>query len=87
MTPVSPAPEQKEVPMPETVQYRNKEIHSGTGILRYRTEMMNSGTPMSVELVSMPMPSYAKKAWKNDLSQPIWDRNKNFSLRVTNLLT
>jgi hypothetical protein len=37
---------------PVPVRYWNKEIQSGTGKLRYRTEMMmNAGMPM-------PMPSY-----------------------------
>jgi hypothetical protein len=40
---------------------------------------MNAGTPMPAASVAMPMPSYAKKAWKNDLSLPILDSNHNFS--------
>jgi hypothetical protein len=38
---------------PTPVRYFNKEAQSGTGMLRYRTEMMNAGMPM-------PMPSNAK---------------------------
>ncbi len=29
--------------MPEPVWYQNKESQSGTGMLQYRTEMMNAG--------------------------------------------
>jgi hypothetical protein len=46
---VSLVSEWKEVLMLEPVRYRNKETQSGTGMLRYLTEMMNAG---------MPMPSY-----------------------------
>ncbi len=42
----------KKIPMPEPVRYRNKATQSGTGILRYRTEIQDAG---------MPMPSYAYK--------------------------
>jgi hypothetical protein len=48
----------KELLMQEPVRYRNKEIQSGTGMLRYWTEKMNAGMPMPAALTSMPMPSY-----------------------------
>ncbi len=33
---------------------------SGTGMLRYRTEMLDAGIPMPAASASMPMPSYGK---------------------------
>jgi hypothetical protein len=45
-------------PMPEADRYRNKGIQSGTGMLRYRTEMLDNGIPMPAALDSMPMPRY-----------------------------
>ncbi len=37
---------------------------SGTGMLRYRTEMLDAGIPMPAASVSMPMPSYAREQTK-----------------------
>jgi hypothetical protein len=37
---------------------------SGTGMLRYRTEIQDAGMPMPAASTSMPMPSYANgKLW------------------------
>jgi hypothetical protein len=47
--------------MPEPVRYRNKGTHSGTGMLRYRTEIQDAGMPMPAASTSMPMPSYGKR--------------------------
>ncbi len=56
--PVSPIPERKKMLMPELFRYRNKEAQSGTGMLRYHTEMIDAGIPMLAALALMPMPSY-----------------------------
>jgi hypothetical protein len=37
----------------------DKRTQSGTGMLRYRTEIQVAGMPMPAALSSMPMPSYA----------------------------
>jgi hypothetical protein len=42
-----------------TSRYRNKGTQSGTGMLRYRTEIHDAGMPMPAASTSMPMPSYA----------------------------
>ncbi len=47
------------IPIPEPFWYRIKETQSGTGMLRYRTEMQDAGMLMPAESASMPMPSYA----------------------------
>jgi len=44
--------------MPEPFRYRNKGTQSGTGMLRYRTEMQDAGMPKPAASTSMPMPSY-----------------------------
>ncbi len=49
--------------MPEPFRYQNKETLSGTGMLRYRTEMIDAGIPMLAASAFMPMPSYAVDAW------------------------
>ncbi len=54
--PVIPLPEWTKIPMPEPVRYRNKGTQSGTGMLRYRTEIQDAGMPMAS--TSMTMPSY-----------------------------
>jgi hypothetical protein len=38
---------EKEISMPESARYGNKVTQSGTGMLRYRTEMMDAGIAMS----------------------------------------
>jgi hypothetical protein len=45
--------------MLDPARYRNKETQFGTGMLRYRTEMLNAGMQMPAASASMPMPSYA----------------------------
>jgi hypothetical protein len=35
----------------------NKETQSGTGMLQYRTKLLNAGMPMPATSASMPMPS------------------------------
>jgi hypothetical protein len=35
---------------------------SGTGMLRYRTEMLDTGIPMPAASASMPLPSYDSNA-------------------------
>jgi hypothetical protein len=45
--------------MLEQVQSRNKEAQSGTGIIRYGTEMMDAKMTMLVASASIPMSSYA----------------------------
>jgi hypothetical protein len=42
-----------------TNPYRNKETQSGTGTLRYRTDVMDAGIPMPLASALMPMPVYA----------------------------
>jgi hypothetical protein len=51
----------KEMTMLEQVQSRNKEAQSGTGtgMIRYGTEMMDAKMTMLVASASMPMCSYA----------------------------
>jgi hypothetical protein len=44
--------------MPEPVPYRDRRIQSGTGILRYRTELQDARMQMPVASASMPMHSY-----------------------------
>jgi hypothetical protein len=44
--------------MPEPVRYRNKVTQSGTGMLRYRTEMYDAEMLMPAASTWMPMPSY-----------------------------
>jgi hypothetical protein len=44
--------------MPEPVQYRKKGTQSGTGMLRYQTEIQDAGMPMPAASTSLPMPSY-----------------------------
>jgi hypothetical protein len=44
--------------MPDSSQYRNKGSQSGTGMLRYWTEIQNAGMPIPAALTSMPMPRY-----------------------------
>jgi hypothetical protein len=44
--PVSPVPDWKKLTMPEPVRYRNKVMQSGTGPVRYRTEVTDAGMPM-----------------------------------------
>jgi hypothetical protein len=46
------------MPMPEPVRYRSKGFQSGTGMLRFRTEIQVAGMPMPTASTSMPMPSY-----------------------------
>jgi hypothetical protein len=43
------------------LRYWNQETQSNTGMLKYRTDMMNAGMPMPVASASMPMPSYGKE--------------------------
>jgi hypothetical protein len=43
----------------EQVRYRNKETQSGTGMLQYRTGMLNAGMKMPAASASMSMPFYA----------------------------
>ncbi len=57
--PVSPVPEWTKMLMPEPFQYRNKRTQSGTGMLRYRTEIQDAGMPIPAASTSMPMPCYA----------------------------
>ncbi len=56
--------------MPGAVRYRNKGIQSGTGMLRYRTEMSDAGMPMPAALVSMPLPAALVSP-----PMPSYDRN------------
>jgi hypothetical protein len=58
--PVSPVPELKEISMPESVRYRNKVNQSSTGLIWYRTEIMDAGIPMPAASALMPMPRYAQ---------------------------
>ncbi len=51
---VSPVPDWQEISMPEPVRYQNKKTLSGTGMLRYRTEMI----PMPAASALMSMPNY-----------------------------
>jgi hypothetical protein len=48
----------KITPMPESVQYRDKRTQSGTGKLRYRTEIQDAGMSIQAASASMPVPSY-----------------------------
>ncbi len=41
----------------------NKETQSGTGMLRYRTEIMDAGIPMPVASASMTMPNYVSEVF------------------------
>jgi hypothetical protein len=43
--------------MPESVCYWNKVTQSFTGMLRYRTEMMDAGIAMSAASALMQMPT------------------------------
>jgi hypothetical protein len=52
--------------LPEPVRYRNKGTQSGTGMLRYRTEIQDAGMPMQVASTSMPMPSYGYEPEKTE---------------------
>ncbi len=49
--------------MPEPVPYQIKEIQSGTGLLRHRTEMMSTDMPMPAASASVPIAQlqYAKR--------------------------
>jgi hypothetical protein len=42
----------------EHVLYQDKGNQSGTGMLRFRTEVRDAGMPMPAASASMPMPSY-----------------------------
>jgi hypothetical protein len=44
--------------MLEPARYLKKETRTGTGMLRYRTELLNAGMPMQAASASMPMPCY-----------------------------
>ena len=44
--------------IPEPVRYENKGTLFSTGMLRYRTEIQDTGMPMPAALTSMPMASY-----------------------------
>jgi hypothetical protein len=44
--------------VPEPVRYRNKDTQSGSGMLLYRTEMIDAGLPMPAASALMPIPSY-----------------------------
>ncbi len=48
----------KITPMPESVQYRDMRTQSGTGMLRYRTEIQDARMSMQAASASMPVPSY-----------------------------
>jgi hypothetical protein len=56
--PVSPVPDWKKLTMQELVRYRNKTTQSGIFLLRYRTEMTDTGIPMPALVFWMPMPTY-----------------------------
>ncbi len=43
--------------MPGSVRYGNKVTQSGTGMVRYRTEMMDAGIAMSAASALMMMPT------------------------------
>jgi hypothetical protein len=44
--------------MPELVRYRNEMMQSGTGLVRYRTDLSDAGMPMPALVFWMPMPTY-----------------------------
>ncbi len=46
------------MPIPGAFWYSDKAIQSGTGMLHYKTEMLDAGMPMPAVLDSMRMPSY-----------------------------
>jgi hypothetical protein len=58
--PVSPVHKWTRLPVLEAVRYRDKGTQSGTGMLRYMTEIHDAGMPMPSESASMPMPSYSE---------------------------
>ncbi len=56
--PVIPVLEWTKMPMLEHFRYHNKRTQSGTGMLRYRTEIQDAGMLMpAAASISMPMPS------------------------------
>ncbi len=57
---ISPLPEWTKTPMPELMRYRDKRTQSGTGMLRYRTEIQDAGMPMPAASASVPMPNVEK---------------------------
>jgi hypothetical protein len=66
--------------MPEPVQYRNKKTQSGTGMLEFRTEMSETGMPMTAASGMMPMSSYAKQL--ASLCPPIRHRHQQQMLEL-----
>jgi hypothetical protein len=60
--PFSPVPDWKKLTMPEPDRYRNKTTQSGIFLVRYRTEMTDTGIPMPALVFWMPMPTYAFSA-------------------------
>jgi hypothetical protein len=63
---------EKRMMMPEPVRYLNEATQSGTGMLRYQTDMLYVGMPMPGASALMAMPSYvynrhyrrAAKGWR-----------------------
>ncbi len=49
----------KKLTMPEIIRYRTKPRQSGIFLVRYRTEIIDTGMPMPALVSLMPMPSYA----------------------------
>jgi hypothetical protein len=49
----------KKQTLPGLVQIRTKPTQSGIYLVKYQTEIMDAGMPMSALVFSMPMPSYA----------------------------
>jgi hypothetical protein len=45
--------------MPELVRHRTKPTQAGIFLVRYRTELVDAGMPMTALVILMPMPSYA----------------------------
>jgi len=89
--PVNPVPEWKEIRMPEPVRSGiRRETQSGTGMLRYRTEMMNARIPMPAASASMSMPNYGNGELKriNDscdkFSVSVWRSCAGFPIFVKN---
>jgi hypothetical protein len=54
------------MPMPEAVRYRNKEIQSGNGMLRYRTDMLDAGIPMLAALDMDTIPTSSIRSLYTD---------------------
>jgi hypothetical protein len=54
------------MPMPGAVQYQNKGIQSGTGVIPNQTGLPDAGMPMPAALDSMSMPSYGRELHHKD---------------------